>query len=157
MFISLIFWVLTSTVPQLQYMFTPTAASIRKIQPNETVISDQDVSRIAHYIDNAADESGLDPDLLVVMTYGESRFTPEIVNIMQISQTWYANPKAPSYCKLARRSQEASIRCGAFVLSECSKKFKKDKGLYLCWRGFHIKDKEGYLERVRERWDLIKS
>jgi hypothetical protein len=157
MFISLVLWVLTAIIPEPKYVCTPTTAAIRRMQPSDRVISDEDVFRLGHYIDQAANESGLHPDLLVVMTYGESRFDPDIVNIMQISQTWYANPKAPVYCQLARKSQEASIRCGAFVLSECDKKFRKKENKYLCWSGFHIEDKEGYVERIEDRWNLIKD
>jgi hypothetical protein len=126
------------------------------MQPSRDLISDEQVFRIARYIDSAAKENGLDPALLIVMTYGESRFDPTIVNIMQISQTWYANDNAPSYCRFARKSQQASIRCGAFVLSECSRRFKTERSRYLCWSGFHIQDKDAYLERIKDRWELMK-
>ena len=157
MLIGFLFWVLTAIIPEPKYECTPTTAAIRKIQPSDRVISDEEIFRIAHYIDRAANETGINPDPLVVMTYGETRFDPSIVNIMQISQTWYANPKAPTYCHLARKSQEASIRCGAFVLSECNRKFRKEENKYLCWSGFHIEDKEGYLERIEDRWNLIRD
>jgi len=157
MFIGLIFWMLTAFILESEYERMSIASTIRKIQPNDSVISDEEVFRIGQYIHRAANEAGLDPELVVVMTYGESRFDTSIVNIMQISQTWYANEKAPPYCRLARISQEASIRCGAFVLSECRKRYKKEDNKYLCWSGFHIKDKEGYLKRIKNRWNLIRN
>lgn len=159
MIVNLVLWVLIALIPESKYIYTPTTVAIRNMQPHEGVIPNEDVFRIAGYIDEAAEEWELDPELLVVMTYGESRFDIDLINIMQISQTWYKNPDAPPYCHLARESQEASIRCGAFVLSKCDKRYKKEENKYLCWSGFHKDDDEekAYLERIKERWNLIKG
>lgn len=158
MFFEIVLWVLIALIPEPRYN-SPTSIAIRNMQSDVRVISESDVGRIAKYIDTAAKESGVDPNLLVVMTYGESRFDADIINLMQISQTWYRNPKAPSYCHLARKSQEASIRCGAFVLSRCDELFRKEENKYLCWSGFHKNDdeEEAYLKRIKDRWNLIKG
>lgn len=158
MIVEFVLWVLIALAPKPEY-YSPTMNAIRNMQPNEEVISTLDVMRIAGYIDLAAEETGLDPELLVVMTYGESRFHANIINLMQISQTWYKNPKAPIYCQLARKNQRASIRCGAFVLSMCDKRFRKEEYKYLCWSGFHKNEEErkAYLERIKRRWNLIRG
>jgi hypothetical protein len=158
MFFEIVLWVLIALIPEPKY-YSPTNIAIRNMQPDERVISESDVSRIANYIDIAATESGVDPNLLVVMTYGESRFDASIINLMQISQTWYKNSNAPAYCRAARKSQEASIRCGAFVLSRCDQLFRKEENKYLCWSGFHKNDDEekAYLKRIKNRWNLIKG
>lgn len=133
---------------------TETTAAIRKMQPDTSVLSDEDLTRLGGYIDAASKSSGVSQETIIIMVYGESRFVPSVMNLMQISDTWYKNKHAPVYCRLARKSQYASIRCGAYVLSECKKRFD-GQSLYLCWSGFHIADKQAFLERIKKRWKIL--
>ena len=140
--------------PRPELQCTGTTAAIRKMQPDARVLSDEDLIRIAGYVDRASEESGVDKNLIIVMTYGESRLSSDITNLMQISNTWNKNPKAPVYCHYARKNQYASLRCGAYVLDQCQKRFKGDN-VYLCWSGFHIEDREAFLERIDSRWNRL--
>lgn len=135
---------------------TETMSVIRQMQPDTSVLSDDNAYFMAEQIEEAAKEHGINPRLLIVMAYGESRLSEDVVNTMQISATWNRNKDAPYYCQIARKSLAASINCGAYVLAKCAERFQ-DNELYLCWSGFHIEDKAAYLQRIRDRWDRIKG
>lgn len=130
---------------------TETTAAIRKMQPDSQILSDEDLIYFAQYIDGASREHGISMETMVVMAYGESKFDPSVVNLMQISRPWSEDPDGPVYCRKARKNTAASIRCGAFVLAKCQNRFD-GKNLYLCWSGFHIEDKVAFLERIKNRW-----
>jgi len=133
---------------------TDTTAAIRKMQPDPRVLSDEGLIYLAQSVDIASSRYGVNTDLIVVMAYGETRFSEEEPNTMQISQTWYMNDTAPVECRFSRLDPYYSISCGAYVLSQCADLFKGNS-FYLCWSGTHIKDKEAYLRRVKDRWNLL--
>lgn len=153
-FLDILLMILVALNPKPQLQCTETTAAIRKMQPDIRVLPDEDLIQIAGYIDNVSKDSGVDKNLIIVMTYGETRFKSDIPNLMQISDTWYKNPEAPPYCHYARKDRYASLRCGAHVLDVCQKQFKGDN-IYLCWRGFHIEDRKEFLERIDRRWNRL--
>ena len=132
-------------------MCTETTSAIRKLQPDSDLLPDSSLIYIAQYIDEASARFGVPMETLAVMTYGETRFDPTIPNLMQISRPWTEDLDGPMFCRSARKNQQASIYCGAYILEKCQKKFD-GKNLYLCWSGFHIEDKIAFLERIKQRW-----
>lgn len=155
MLLKMLFWFAGLIWTEPSFVCTETHFHVRNLQPSREYLDDEDASRISDLIDEAAAEFNVSSKLMTVTMFGESRMHSSISNLMQISETWYKNYKGPYYCWFARNNQQASIRCGAFILAKCGQMFKSFEKISLCWRGFHIEDKEAYLERVRKRWSLM--
>ena len=133
---------------------SPTTAAVRKMQPDSSYLSDENLVKYSAYIDEAANRFRLDPNLLIVMTYGETKFHQDIKNTMQVSEPWSSGSAGPYYCGNARKDPYSSIMCGAHILRQCSDRFK-GHSIYLCWSGFNIKDRESFLNRIDQRWKML--
>ena len=126
---------------------------MRRLSPDESIVSDERIALYAGEIDLTSLEFGIDRRTLIITAFNESNFHPSVSNVMQISRPWSVDPEGPGYCRMARRNPLASIRCGGYIYSKCEERFRGENVL-VCWAGFHI-DREAYLKEFKKRWKIL--
>lgn len=144
-------------------LYIPTeTAGIYKFIAETTSLSRKEVLHIVESLVKWGERFNVDPKLLAAIIMQESKFDPFAISrsgalgLMQVIPKWHLDKIIAAKNEVGTPelfNASTNIYLGAWVLSDCLKKYKLESALELCYSGGH----RGYANSVLNHYKQIKS